>query len=330
MKNLALFCIGLGCVFYAHAQLGAKAQQNIYGTWHNNDFGYQMTLILQSDGSGEFDGEVIRQRIQGNSLLITQEGTTTTYQFILTGNSLTVSGGDLDAPIVFVRNGSSVSQTKVTNASTSAVAKSPLDLVGVWTNYGESIEFKSNAQCIYLGQAYPYQVAGNQITLQTAQGNFVMVYALKGNQLNLTVNGTQLSYTRGQSSVTGGNTTSTQSGNKQRDMTLVGKWCYVNVTSTNSGGTSSDECITIHENGTYEYYSERSMSSNTNTFSSGTSSQSSDSGTWWVQGNRVYYQSQTQGTGSYELKKQNHPKTGDPMIVLDGTAYVTYYQKAPW
>jgi len=158
-----------------------------------------------------------------------------------------------------------------------------------------------------------------------------MNYVIQHNQLVLTVNGQKFTYTKsqGNTGTNTGNLTAT-SGNRQLDMTIVGKWCYVNVTSTNTGGTSSDACITIHENGTYEYYAERSMSANTDTFSSGTASQSSDSGTWWVQGNRIFYESQTQGQGSYQLVKQNHPKTGDPMIVLDGTSYVTYFQKSPW
>jgi hypothetical protein len=50
-----------------------------------------------------------------------------------------------------------------------------------------------------------------------------------------------------------------------------------------------------------------------------------------VQGDRIYYNSQTQGQGSYRLEKRNHPKNvGDPMIVLDGEAYVTATLKAPW
>jgi len=328
-----VFPVLLICMVQAYfvcGQIGAKTQQNVYGIWHNNDFGYQMTLMLQADGSGEFDGEVIKQRIQGNQLFITQGGTTTSYQFVLSGNSLTVSGGDLDAPITFTRSGSSGSAGGKTTNSTSNVNTST-SIIGVWTNYGESIEFKSNGQCIYLGQTFNYQATTNQITLQTAQGNAVMNYIIQQNQLVLTVNGQKFAYTKseGGSVASVGNTTNTN-GNRQLDMSIVGKWCYVNVTSTNSGGTSSDACITIHENGTYEYYAERSMSANTDTFSSGTASQSSDSGTWWVQGNRIFYQSQTQGQGSYQLVKQNHPKTGDPMIVLDGTTYVTYFQKSPW
>lgn len=326
-KMIPVLMIGMMQAYLLYGQIGAKTQQNIYGIWHNNDFGYQMTLMLQADGSGEFDGEVIKQRIQGNQLFITQEGTTTNYQFVLSGNSLTISGGDLDAPIAFTRSGSTGSKTTVSTAN----VNTSTSIIGVWTNYGESIEFKPNGQCVYLGQTFNYQATSDQITLQTAQGNAVMNYIIQQNQLVLTINGQKFTYAKSQGNTVAnsGNTTNANS-SRQLDMTIVGKWCYVNVTSTNSGGTSSDACITIHENGTYEYYAERSMSANTDSFSSGTASQSSDSGTWWVQGNRIFYQSQTQGQGSYQLVKQNHPKTGDPMLVLDGTAYVTQYQKSPW
>ena len=119
-------------------------------------------------------------------------------------------------------------------------------------------------------------------------------------------------------------TTTTNSSGKKLDQSLVGKWCYVNVASNNS--SSSEQCIIVNANGTYEYYAESSTSGSNGS----TASQSSDGGTWWVEGNRVYYNSQNQGEGSYELVKRNHPKTGDPMIVLDGTAYVTFFKKSPW
>jgi hypothetical protein len=117
------------------------------------------------------------------------------------------------------------------------------------------------------------------------------------------------------------NTTTTSSG-KKLDQSLVGKWCYLNVTS----GRSSEQCIIVNADGTYEYYAERSTSGS----SGSTASQSGDSGTWWVEGNRVHYNSQNKGEDYYILVKQNHPKTGDPMIVLDGTAYVTFFKKSPW
>jgi hypothetical protein len=157
----------------------------------------------------------------------------------------------------------------------------------------------------------------------------VMGYAVNGNQLSLTVNGQTLQYSKGN---TNQNTPSPAAATGKRvAQELVGKWCYVNVNSTNSGGSSTEECITLKADGTYEYYSESSRSVNTNTYSGGTNSQNGDRGTWSYDGSRIYYTSTAgAGSGSYGLEKRNHPKNNDPMIVLDGKTFVTYYQKTPW
>jgi hypothetical protein len=310
------------------AQIGAKTQQSkITGIWQNSQFGYQMTLMLNPDGSGEFDGESIKYSANANKLLITQSGQTTTYTFVLQGNSLTLSGGDLDQSITFAKAGTE-NQTVQTQQSVKTDSKN--SLLGVWSGNGESIEFKDNGQCIYLGNAFPYEESQGHVILTTQQGKAMFAYTIQGDQLNLTANGQQVSYTRGASiqSAQVNNFQNKGGGNIAQE--LVGKWCWTNVTSTNSGGSTSSRCIVLNANGTYEYASERSMDTNTNAFYAGTSSQGSDRGTWYVQGDRIYYNSQTSGQGSYQLQKINHPKTRDPMIVLDGEAYVTFYQKPSW
>ena len=157
-----------------------------------------------------------------------------------------------------------------------------------------------------------------------------MGYAVKGNVLSLIVNGQTIQYTKRNAGATQYKTQTAGTG-KRVAQELVGKWCYVNVNSTNSGGSSSEQCITLKADGTYEYYGESSRSVNTNTYSGGTSSQSSDYGTWSYDGARVYYTSSAgAGSGSYSLEKRNHPKNNDPMIVLDGVTYVTFYQRDPW
>jgi hypothetical protein len=319
----------------AASQIGAKTQQaKIYGIWANNDFGFQMTLKLNGDGSGEFDGEVIKFVVQGDKLQVIQQGITNVYSYVLQNNAMTLSGGDLEKPITFARQGGdtppTIDRTKTIKDS-GPVADIPKDLLGVWSGYNETIEFKPDAQCMYRGQPWPYTVSNNVITLQTPQGNFLMAYKITGTQLNLTINGQNFTYTKGASSPnTTGNSSGTSSG-KNLDMTLVGKWCYANVYSSNSGGSSSSECITLKQDGTYEYYSESSRSVNTTEVYGGTSSQGSDRGQWWVEGDRVFYNSPTSGQGSYKLEKRNHPKnTSDPMIVLDGKTFVTFYNKPAW
>ncbi|MBN8576890.1 MAG: hypothetical protein J0L66_08085 [Cytophagales bacterium] len=239
----------------------------------------------------------------------------------------------MDASIVFTRGGTSNQAAQVQSVapqqSQPKTTQTGNEVIGVWSGHGETIEFKNNGQCIYLGNTFQYQLSQGHITLITPQGNAMLAYSLKGNQLNLTANGQQFTYTRGAGGQAG-QSQPTQSGGNRTAPELVGKWCWTNVTSTNSGGVSSSTCIVLNGNGTYQYASERSMDTNTDAFFAGTSSQSNDQGTWWVQGDRIFYNSQTRGQGSYQLQKVNHPKTGDPMIVLDGESYVTYYQKPRW
>lgn len=308
-------------------QIGSKAQTNKpSGVWVNNQFGYQMTLLLNEDGTGEFDGEMIRYTILGNKLTITQAGITTQYTFSLAPNTLTLSGGDIDGSIAFNRlsQGNSMVQNPSAQPQNNEVTNKAI--LGTWSGYGETIEFRVDGQCNYRGQTFTYRIAGNNVVLQTPMGDAMLGYQIINNQLLLTANGQTVTYTKsGASSVPA-------SGEKARvAQELVGKWCYVNVYSNSSGGSSTEKCLTLNADGTYEYYGETSRSVNTDAFYGGTNSQSVDRGTWTYDGVRIYYHSQNgRGSGSYQLEKRNHPKNNDPMIVLDGETYVTHYQKAPW
>jgi hypothetical protein len=315
--------------FALAAQIGDKVQQGkIFGVWQNSQFGYQMTLLLNADGSGEFDGEMIKFNNQGTKLSIMQGGETTVYSYALQENSLTLSGGDLDQAITFKRSGKQEQTSTVpdSNLKTQNYSISDAGLIGIWSGNGETIEFKQDGQCIYLGKPFSYQVSQGNIILVTSQGNVMFAYGIIGNQLNLTANGQQVTYSRGAVN------NSTFSGTSKNDagkvpLELVGKWCYM----SNSLSSSTNKCITLNADGTYIYNGESSRSVNTPEVYGGTASQGNDSGTWYVQGDRIYYNSQTQGQGSYRLEKRNHPKNvNDPMIVLDGEAYVTATLKAPW
>jgi hypothetical protein len=333
VKKLAILLIAFP--FPLLAQIGNKIQQNkISGIWQNTQFGYQMTLMLNEDGDGEFDGEEIKYTYQGNKLSISENGGITVYNCVLQGNTLSLSGGDLDGTITFNRSGTdqtpAISNQTVTTPLANTRSNSDGVLIGTWSGNGETLEFKSNGQCVYLGNTYPYQLSPGSVTLITSQGNATFSYKINGNQLTLSANGKEVSYLRGSGNSSNQGANNNVSDGKNIPQELVGKWCWMNVTSTNSGGTSSSRCIVLNANGTYQYSSERSMDVNTNDMYGGTASQDSDQGTWWVQGDRVFYNSPTRGQGSYGLQKVNHPKTGDPMIVLDGESYVTYYQRQPW
>ncbi len=239
---LLLFAAAFLCAAALHAAPKPKSG-GLHGLWLNTDMGYEMTLLLNPDGTGQLDGQGLKFKAKGGALTVFyEEGEAMVYAYSLQDDVLTLSGGDIDAPLAFRRGGA-------------AAPKGPAP---------------------GLVPAAPPSAKGGVAP------------------------------------------------------ELVGKWCQVNVNSTNTGGSSSSACLLLNPDGTYDYSAERSMSVNTADFYGGTASQDSDRGRWWVQEDRLFYDSPARGQGSYRLEKVNHPKTNDPMIVLDGETYVTYYQKPPW
>jgi hypothetical protein len=376
MKIAALLVL-VGVTLSASAQIGSKIQQQskIAGVWHNNQFGYQMTLMLNPDGRGEFDGDAIRYTAKDGklSLTIVAQNQTTVYGYVLNANALTVSGGDLEQPVTFTKAGTTTTiatssapatisaiatpastapaattlaapmgsapagaTTVATVQQTAAVPQSPPTpeqaLIGTWTGNNESMEFRPDGKCIYNGTAIDYQVSRNNLILNTQQGTEVMAYTVTGNQLRMTINGAQYTYTKVEPSRQGsGGKQGARSATAKRSVPqeLVGKWCWINVSSNNSSASST--CIVLNGDGTYLYNSETSRSVNTDAVSGGSVSQTGDQGTWWIEADRIYYNSPTQGQGSYFLEKKNHPKNvNDPMIVLDGQPYVTATVRQPW
>ena len=88
----------------------------------------------------------------------------------------------------------------------------------------------------------------------------------------------------------------------------------------------SNRCFVLNSNGTYEYSSETSSSGQYG----GSASQEYDAGRWSATRTTLTAMSNRNGRMVYPIELKNHPKTGDPMIVVDGDAYVTAYQRRPW
>ena len=87
----------------------ALAQQpsNLVGTWTGKVEGFEveMKMMLNADGTADYEGVLGRWRVQGNKLLLTQEGETVAYNYTLRGSQMSLSGGDLMAPLVLTRRG---------------------------------------------------------------------------------------------------------------------------------------------------------------------------------------------------------------------------------
>ena len=93
------------------------------------------------------------------------------------------------------------------------------------------------------------------------------------------------------------------------------------------GARQSNRCLTLNANGSYRY---EGMTDSYNPYG-GATSQSADSGTWTATETTLTARSVSGKVVTYQLEKRNHPKNvRDPMIVLDGQAFVTTTNRAPW
>jgi hypothetical protein len=205
-----------------------------------------------------------------------------------------------------------------------AFSSTSKELIGLWTGQGEVIEFRSDGKCRYDGEMYPYELSQGHLVIQTDFGRVVFAYAIESGQLLLTAGGVQSVYTR----MTFGYAETPPQKNDRNPPDLVGQWCYIR----NSTGSYTNRCITLKADGTYLYQQESSRSVQTEDLAGGTASSDSDSGTWYVSGDRLYYiSSALRGSGSYRLERRNHPvNKNDPMIVLDDEPFVTTTSRPPW
>ncbi len=107
MKRILIVLAAFACVMAAGVS-GGMAGQNaaLVGTWSGEFAGEPFQLILNADGTGQMDGP-IQWQVQGSKLVIAEDDGSTEYKFVLKGSKLTVSGGDLEAPLTLTRAGGS-------------------------------------------------------------------------------------------------------------------------------------------------------------------------------------------------------------------------------
>ncbi len=223
------------------------------------------------------------------------------------------------------------------NVSLIVSAQSPW--VGTWHNDNSgTLVLNANGEGSLSGNTFNYAVDNGILVAYDEYGVYYLNIKVNANQL--TINGELTQNTPIIFTKTKGNALANQSVNKMNqnvnneqgiiDQSIVGTWCWTNASATYSSSSSYSSCIVINADGTYQYNSEGSISAYGGGGYGGSSSQNSDYGTWRVSGNTIHVVSAKEGAKTYSFEKRNHPKNGDPMIIIDGDAYVSYYQKAPW
>lgn len=326
----------IACTMLCSASVSAQQVPGLLGSWQTKGSELVVRVTFNPDGTGILDGTPIKYSVRGTQLTVNEEGTINNYTFKLSGDELVVSGGDLDAPMTFGRQGTGKglggrrSQAGVdqqngpqNDQQNLETEKKETGLVGRWQSSEATVQIKDDGTLMLNGETFRYAVKGNNITLANNEGAAQFPFQLAGDTLRVLVDGRTVIYKR----VTGGSRRedfNAASGANSAD--LFGKWCYMANVNANNGGRMSNRCFTLYANGTYEYYSETSSSGEYG----GTASQESDSGTWTATATTITRNSRTLGTQTYSLEKRNHPRNGDPMLVIDGDAYVTSTARSPW
>jgi hypothetical protein len=334
---------------------GGGSSSGPAGDWEAPGPNGVIHLALNPNGQGSFGGGAIRWSYSQNALtLIGPNGTPITYETSIQGGSLTLSGGGLDSPVTFRRSGGGGGGSGIGGGvggggdegieegeEIAGAGGSPGGgfgggsrrgagggVVGSWRNQqGSTLQLNPDETAILNGQQFRYTNDGSTLTLIGSDGSMPFPYSLSGNTLTVSVQGQTVVYTRtggagGQGARAGG---PLGGGGGSNPPEMAGKWCAYSGSSTGQITSGREQCFTLNPDGTYEYYG---ASDSTNQFG-GTASQSSDGGTWSVEGSTLVGNSRTHGRVVYQLEKRNN-KNNDPMLCIDGQCFVTYGPKPPW
>ncbi len=83
---------------------------DISGTWEAETPDGPQTVIVRSDSSASFGEETVRWRLLADTIYIEFGDEWVGYNFLLQGDLLTLSGGDLEEPVTLQRVGPALPQ----------------------------------------------------------------------------------------------------------------------------------------------------------------------------------------------------------------------------
>lgn len=337
-RRAVVAACSLALVAFCSTVVLARQQQPtaLSGSWEGSYGGQQLALVLKADGTGTLNGQPFSYSVRGRNLVAEAGGETYVYSFSLEGDRLTVSGGVFEgSSVTFTRKGAGGGATggggrssdsggvrqSGSGGGSRAAGAGGGGLVGIWRSSEATVQIKEDGTLVLNGDALSYKVRGNMITLSSPEGSVDIPFKLAGDTLTVEFEGREIVYKR---LAEGEEESSAAGGGRPRE--LVGKWCYQSSVNTGSGGRMSNICFELTADGRYTYQGETSSSGP----AASSASQEYDEGTWTATATTITAHSRGGRVTTYKLEKRNHPKTGDPMLVLDGDAFVTFYQRPPW
>jgi hypothetical protein len=269
-------------------------------------------VAINADGSAKIGEKTHRWTVEGNVITFAGNGESLKVPFDLAGDNWTWKFPD--------------GRLALTRIAANAAAQSGGDgVVGAWQGPTGNMQINLDGSATIGGVQYRYTQAANQLTLAGPDGMFVATVQIAGDNMTWLINGKTLSFQRAANvwavggAATGGILPE-----------LVGKWCQMSTLNNSTGVSSRSACFTLLADGSFQFAGESGATGQVNGGAYGTASDSNDSGTWTATADSITSTSKKTGVRTFRLEKRNHPKTGDPMLVLDGAEFTTAYQKAPW
>jgi hypothetical protein len=188
-------------VFLLVAPLHIARGADLNGTWEWRGEGFTITLIMNPDGSGKLDEANIRYSVQGDRIIVNEDGDNIDYRFQLAGDNLTLSQGDLDAPTVFTRKNSvstkGIGARKSSKDGAGTAQQSNSEIFGSWRGQsGDTLQLNTDRSILIQGVSYPYEVDSKTIRVKGPKGTLDLQYELNGDSLIVTLNGQSQEYQR--------------------------------------------------------------------------------------------------------------------------------------
>jgi len=145
-------------------------------------------LNLKPGGTGDFGGGPIHWTFNQKVLSLTgANGRTIMYNAALAGDSMTLSGGGLEAPLEFHRAGG---QPK-TAAGGEEREDKETGLVGSWQGNTGIMRLNADGTASFNGSNFRYTAENGILTLTGSDGALPMPYTLSGDTLQVTIQGQQ-------------------------------------------------------------------------------------------------------------------------------------------
>ena len=303
----------------ANQQQGGVSSE-IVGRWESD----KGILEFRAGGTMIINGEQVNYKVYGSAITVSRPQGSLNFPFQISGSQLIM--GAPGRRVTYTRIDSDFEENDEREQSFDN-RQPKRGIIGRWKSDEATVEIRDDGTLTINGQQYSYRADDSAITISSSEGSVSLPYQFSGDKMVVSIQGRRVIYTRIGNASSGEQNSAGTNRQGSIPQELVGKWCYYASVRPNYGNMrTSESCFTLNADGTYEYYENNHTGGAPGTYTSDTR----DSGRWSATATSITAISNNTGAATYQLEKRNHAKNGDPMLVVDGKEFVTFYKRMPW